>query len=507
MDQQKKKIVLTPEILGGFVNSILRKRYDNATDLEPFHYDWWKYCCSKDPLVAIAAPRGHSKSTTITHAYTLASVLFRVSRYALIISDTEGQAVNFLNDIKSELQENDDIRNLFGIRSGKFETDRETMIVVEFDDGERFRIEVKGAEQKVRGLKWDGKRPDLIVIDDVENDEIVLNDDRREKFRKWFYSALLPCRAPDAKVRLVGTVLHMDSLLERLLPKPWDKRSTITPLLTYQEKPLGGWKGYRYRAHDPDYSHILWPSRWPREKLKEEYEIRAAQGFPEVYAQEFLNYPLDESSSYFRRSDFLERSEEDENKNLNYYVTCDLAISENDRADYSVFVVGGVDSDGVLHIVDVIRERFDALEIVDTLLQLQRVYDPQMVGIESGAIQKAIGPFLKQEMIKQGVFLTICELVPSKDKQTRARSIQARMRAKSVKFQKSEDWFQTLENEMVRFPRDLHDDQVDAMAWLGLMLDKLVEANTPQEDEDEEYEEEMAESAYYDGGRNRYTGY
>lgn len=499
------KIKLTPEIIEGLVNTVLMKRYDQATPLEDFHREWFQQFCDPAPLVAIAAPRGHSKSTTITHSCTLASVLFRCARYVLIVSDTEGQAVNFLNDIKNELTDNDDIKELFGIN--KFVTDRETMIVVEFDDGEQFRIEVKGAEQKVRGLKWNGIRPDLIVIDDLENDELVMNDDRREKLRKWFYAALLPCRSPNSKVRMVGTVLHMDALLERLLPKPWDKRSIVTPLLTYQTKPLAGWKSYRYKAHDPDFSNILWPTRWPKEKLIEEYEIRKAQGFPELYSQEFLNYPLDESASYFRKSDFLTLSDEDKTKELNYYITVDLAISEKERADYSVFVVGGMDENGILHIVDVIRDRMDSLEIIETLFHLYQSYQPDLVGIESGAIQKAIGPFLRQEMLNRNVYIPIHELTPSKDKQTRARSMQARMRAKTVKFDKEADWFQDLENEMVRFPRDIHDDQVDAMAWLGLMLDKLIEAPTQQEIEDEEWEHEMDMSLSPFSGQNKITGY
>ena len=50
------------------------------------------------------------------------------------------------------------------------------------------------------------------------------------------------------------------------------------------------------------------------------------------------------------------------------------------------------------------------------------------------------------------------------------------MRAGGVKFDKSADWYQTLEDELMRFPRDKHDDQVDSMAYLGLMIDKMHEA-------------------------------
>jgi phage terminase large subunit-like protein len=97
-------------------------------------------------------------------------------------------------------------------------------------------------------------------------------------------------------------------------------------------------------------------------------------------------------------------------------------------------------------------------------------------------------------------------MVPTKDKQTRARSFQARLRAGGVRFDKDADWYPTLEDEMVRFPRDKHDDQVDALSWIGLTLDKLQEAPTPVELAEEEWEE-MEQTTYESQGRSWATGY
>jgi hypothetical protein len=58
------------------------------------------------------------------------------------------------------------------------------------DDGHQFRIMALGSEQKVRGLLWNGRRPNLIVGDDLENDEIVMNSERRQKFANWVDNAL-----------------------------------------------------------------------------------------------------------------------------------------------------------------------------------------------------------------------------------------------------------------------------------------------------------------------------
>jgi hypothetical protein len=86
-------------------------------------------------------------------------------------------------------------------------------------DGHRFSIMAKGAEQQLRGAKWAAKRPDLIVCDDIEEDECVINKERREKFRKWFFGALLPLRSDTMDSTCGGTILHMDSILERLMPE------------------------------------------------------------------------------------------------------------------------------------------------------------------------------------------------------------------------------------------------------------------------------------------------
>src|SRR3990167_195831 len=213
---------LTSEIIEGFSKLVLSKNYDDYCETPECHKQWWEICTSESPLVAICAPRAHAKSTAITHCYTLASVLFKDRKFVVIVSDTYEQAVLFLQDIKKEFTSNEDLMSLFGV--SKLEKDSENDIIVRMADNTRFRIIAKGAEQKMRGLKWDGMRPDLIVCDDLENDEIVLNEERREKFRKWFFNALLPCRSDRGIVRVVGTILHLDSLLERLMPKDWDRK-------------------------------------------------------------------------------------------------------------------------------------------------------------------------------------------------------------------------------------------------------------------------------------------
>jgi len=510
---------LTADVIEGFVGSILSSKFDTAVASPDFHKEGWQLLTSKERLVAIAAPRGHAKTTGMTVSYGLATLLFRERKFMLLVSDTETQASMFLGFFKEHLQENDSLVELFGIKRGpdgkvKFIKDTETDIIVEMEDGHKFRVIAKGSEQKLRGLIWNGTRPDIILCDDMENDELVMNKDRREKMRRWFNSALLPCRSATGIVRVVGTILHMDSLLERLMPKPHGRWTRLTGLKLWSEDRVNGWMSVKYKAHNEDFSLILWPGRFSdtdeenKLNLKEIRKNYTAQGMPDVYSQEYLNVPLDESIAYFKRSDFLAIDDEDKKLPLKYYVTVDLAISEAERADYSVFVVAGIDEQRRINVKQVIRERLDAREIVDTILQLHRIYDPEVIGIEDMQVSKSIGPFLREEMVLTNCFPTIVPLKHGgKDKISRARSIQARMRAKTVKFDKSADWYQAFEDELSRFPRDTHDDQVDAFAYLGLLLDKVVEAPTREEQEDEEYLDELRNSESGESGRSICTGY
>ncbi len=503
---------LDRHVMKGFVQSLLAKKFDAASPIPDFHLDWWDMCCSKEEFIAIAAPRAHSKSTAISFCFVLAAILFRKHTFGIICSGTSSTSVLFLQDIKNEIQDNVEIQNLFGIKRDNegrvlFAKDTEDDVIIQFEDGYQARLLAKGAEQKLRGIKWGSKRPDLIIGDDLEDDEQVLNKDRREKFRKWFYGALLPCRAMGGKVIIVGTILHLDSLLERLMPSENSKETIKEDLVTYSHKPRRTWKSIKYRAHNKDFSKILWKERYDKAWFQAKFEDYSSQGLSDIYAQEFLNEPLDETNAFFKRTDFVNLTKEDKEKKVTYYVAADLAVSEKQRADYTAIVVGGMDESGILQIRNVIRERMDSSQIVNTLLSLQRIYDPHIMAIEEGAISKAIGPFFREQMIATGTFPNIVGLKPSTDKITRARSIQARCRARAVRFDKDSDWYSTLEEELARFPRDKHDDQVDAMAYLGHIVDKMVTAPTKEEQDEDEYLQEMQDSGLLEEGRNETTGY
>jgi len=507
-------VELTSDLIFGFATSLLSERYDEPQPTPDFHREIWEYCCSPDKYVAIAAPRGHAKSTAVTHAYVLASVLFRSSDFVVIISDTENQAKQFLGDLKMELGENDKLIELFHVK--KFIKDSETDITVEFDDGHKFRIMVRGASGgtgALRGFKWRGKRPNLVVCDDIENDEAVSNEDRRAKFREWMYGALLPVLSDSGKLRFVGTILHFDSLLERLMPQTTGDRAKYTrsdDLRDWSVDPESMWKSIKYRAHTDtyDFSSILWEEKFSEKRLKFIRDGYVAQGIPEGYSQEYLNNPIDADTAFFRKDDFLAMEPEDHKKHMLYYASSDFAISSRDKRAYTVFLIAGMDDEGMLHVIKVIRERMDAKQIVEEMLAIQRRYSPEFFIVEKGQIEKSVEPFLKERMFQTNTFINLMKRQPDTDKRSRASSIQGRMKQGGVKFDKESTWYPAFEQELLRFDRGQYKDQVDTIAWLGIALAEMSEAPTPEQLQEEEWEQEQRESMEFDQvGRSMTTGY
>lgn len=496
------QIRLTSELILGFTNALVASKFDNQVATPDFHLELWDLMCSEESLVAAAAPRGHAKSTAVTHCYTLANICFRVRDHILIVSDTEAQAINFLGDLKSEFTENDDLRALFGIRG--LRKDRETEFIVDFEDGHLARVVAKGSEQKLRGLKWRNKRPNLIICDDLENDEIVMNDERRLKFRDWFFKALMPSGSSNCLIRIVGTILHLDSLLERLMP-PLGHPMTVEDGLKQISLENKTWKSVRYKAHNDDFSLILWPEQFSEERLRKIRQTYLDQGFPEGYSQEYLNYPIDEATAYFRKKDFLPIEEDGSPEE--FYIAADLAISQKDKTAYTVFAVASTTNTNRLRVRDIIRFRGDSLEIIDTMFHLYQRYKPQMMFIEQENIARTLGPILNKEMEERGVYLPIQEMTASQDKIKRARALQSRMRAGGVEFDTEAEWYHAFQQEFLQFPRGAYMDQVDALAWIALGIDKLYDVPTHQELEYASYEDELESSDYFSAGQSYITGY
>ena len=201
--------------------------------------------------------------------------------------------------------------------------------------------------------------------------------------------------------------------------------------------------------------------------------------------------------------------EEDEKKRFTYYVGVDFAISETQRSDYTALVVAGLDEEGFLYVVEVVKGRWgDGNEIIDQMFAIERAYHPEQWFLEEGAIRKALGAAFELRMRAEGetgLYMNMTLMQPHKEKTVRARNIQARMRARAVKFRTGDSWFAEFEDECTTFPRGKHDDCVDALAYIGLGLGRM---STPVSEEEElDVEFAAAKREAVSMGRSMVTGY
>jgi len=444
-------VSLTADLIEAFAGTFLSPRYDDAKPTPQFHREAWELYASAEKQAGVIAPRDHAKSTGLTFDYILAEVLFRTSDYVILIGSTEDKAAEQLSNISEELETNEDLRIQFGIRT--FESQTKTEIIVVHDDGHRFRVLARGAEQKIRGAMWKGKRPNLIVCDDMEDDEQVENKERRAKFRRWFFRAAKQALSKSGKIRVHGTVLHEDSLLARL------RRNKV-------------WKFLFYKAHESysDFSNLLWPERWTKEELRTRQIEFEEDDDSAGYSQEFLNTPLDGNQKYLRASDFIAMNEEDYEAPKKYFCGVDFAFSKKTTANHSSFTVGGVCTRNLIHHVDEHRERMDSLEVVNKFFEVARRWDIQTFFVPSGKDWLAIKPVLMREMLKFGnPILDIEEVLDNADKAAKGRIYQKKHKAGFCRYDKRADWYPAYETELLSFTgvsEAKSDDQFDSTATL-----------------------------------------
>jgi len=230
---------------------------------------------------AYACPREHGKSTLIVGLVVWA-LCYRLRRYVIFVADTvHPQAEDRLGEVKAELETNDRIRDDFGDLHGARWTGRDIIT------SSGIRVRAYGTGSKLRGAKFRQARPDLAILDDCENDEQCRTELQRGKVRDWLTKVLLNAIDSDRGVVVVlGTVIHHDSMLARLVGKEYFK----------------GWLKRRYKAlmgAANGVLHALWPSRWPVDKLLRKRSADTGIG-SRAFASEFQNDPVTDETSPVR---------------------------------------------------------------------------------------------------------------------------------------------------------------------------------------------------------------
>ena len=216
-------------------------------DVTPeFHHNMILDFYSAQPNVVEEAFRGAAKST-IGEECVLLSALFREFAFGLFVGNSYGMACERLAAVKQELTNNDGLIELFGDQHGPVWSESEIVLA------NGIKMQALGARQSMRGVKHNDERPDLVMIDDLEDEEMVGTPEAILKNRRWFNGTLRPALHPKkGRIRMRGTPLHPQSLIEQLMVnKEW--RARRYPIC--------------YIDADGE-EQATWPSRFPTEWIR-----------------------------------------------------------------------------------------------------------------------------------------------------------------------------------------------------------------------------------------------
>lgn len=321
-----------------------------------------------------------------------------------------------------------------------------------------------------------GRGAHVLLIDDpIKNREQADNPTERKKIKDWYTSTAYSRLMPGGGVLVIQTRWHDDDLSGWLIAcmQEAQKEAALTG-----EWPVDAdrWEVVEYPAiairDEPrrKKGEALHPQRYPLSALLKIKRTTGERDWSALYQQN----PVPEEGSYFTK-EMLRYYEGAAPTGISTIAACDLAISKADGANYSVVIVVGVDEKDDIYVLDVLRGRWDANEIVDSLIHVQRTWAPQLVGIERTHVEQAIGPFLEKRIREEKLWsMAIEPLSPGRrDKPLRAKPIQGRMRQGKVLLPRGKSFLEWFIPELLRFPNGVHDDGVDALAWIGQMMNMV----------------------------------
>jgi hypothetical protein len=192
----------------------------------------------------------------------------------------------------------------------------------------RFKIMAVSIDQSVRGLRHKQYRPDLMIADDIEDLQSVKTKEGRDKTYGWVKGELIPAGDTQTQVVFIGNLLHEDCLLKRLEREI--KSNELQGI--YCEYPLLD-----------EHETCIWPGKYPTSGHIDIEKQRI--GSEAAWQREFLLHIISDAErvifpEWIQYYDQL--PSEGDRRFLHTATGIDLAISQNDSADYTAMVSGKV---------------------------------------------------------------------------------------------------------------------------------------------------------------------
>ena len=434
-------------------------------DIPPFHTELYAHLRNESKKrLLVAAPRGTAKSTTVSLIYPLWKVAFKPENedlFIVIISESQSQSVNFLSRIKYHLSHSKTFSENFG-DMGPNTARRWTNNDIILANGSR--IIAVGTGQRVRGFIEGDTRPNLIIIDDFESELNAYTSEARAKNRKWITEAVIPSLSDDGRIAMIGTVISEDCFL------CWAKESPA-------------WDVLWYSIWDEE-ENSIWEARFPRDRILQIKDEFASVGNLNGFYQEYMNIAQSPEDSPFKPEyiqihhyDYEIRDgqnilvkklpdNEEEIKPVAVYSGVDPASSLSMKADFFVIATVGIDNEGNVYVINIVRTKLDPADQPDAIIRQYKKYKPKRMKIETVAYQEALRSAVRKQMQEQNLYIPGLEkgVKPRTKKSERLLSMVPLLAKKQFYFRPQDIEAQA---EFLSYPRGKHDDVMDAI-WTAL---------------------------------------
>ena len=427
-------------------------------DVHPasFHEDWSEILLRGTGHFAIEAFRESAKTQIVIRGNLLHALTFPSFErsYLVVICATQRTASKKLQEVSREFLASP---VMSGLVSEIIENSG-LAFEVKYHTGAVVRIEAYGKGAAVRGLSWGSKRPDLVIIDDPQDEEDTRSETVTANDWDWFLSDVF-FLGKSTRIFLIGNNLGERCIIEQVIRNAEQLNFTARriPILTPEGK-------------------SAWPSRWPLYEIEKERDYFALLGKTDVWYRNKMCQCISPDSQKFKR-EYFKYFDTLDTHGMNIYTTVDLAISQKPNADYSAAVTVGVNSAGHWFVLDVEYGRYDPSSTIDAIFSAVEKWRPLCVGIEVVAYQAALQHFLEKEMPRRGTFFRIQALKAEKKKEIRIDAIQPRFAVGTVWFKRNAVWLERLEGELLAYPHGAHDDVIDALAYMEQMIKEPFDFN------------------------------
>lgn len=442
---------------------------------------------------AVALPRGCAKSTILDFLFPLYCICFGLKKYILIISASQDLANTFLGTIKDELEFNARLIEDFGCLKG------DIWNAENFSTANNVKVQALGSGSKVRGLRNKESRPDLIIMDDLENDEGIRSPEQRKKLDDWFFKAVSKLGDKGTDFIFLGTVLHYDSLLVKVLNNAAYTSKKYSAVINWSSNPelWAEWEKILTNMEDEDRvihareyfeerqkemlagTKVLWEDKYSYYDLM---FMKVTEG-DASFNTEMQNNPINPEDAIFSRSWFKFFKLDDikhEFKYMELYGAVDASMGKKNTSDYSAIVIlGRSRRTGQMYVLEANIKRRHPDKIIDDIAEIVDYWQTLIgkrfmaFGVEDIAFQSFFKDTLKARLMQKSVYLNIVGVTNTQDKQLRIERLQPDVKNGYIWFQ--EDQYLLLE-QLEFFPLAPHDDGPDALEMARRLVSRSLTA-------------------------------